>query len=186
VEREHALVPDDGQVGVLGQEGGQPAGPELDLQGGQKDTVHVRRPPLCDSLVKSLTLLVEPPEVSLVAGERALAASHAGPRVVGRDLKPNREGAQVEEAPDLLGRDRPAAKSDHRRFVCAEHLRGQLRLEDAKLRFASFLEDPRDRPVPALELLVQVDEGPLRQACDLAAHGRLPGAHEADEGEVAA
>ena len=57
-------------------------------------------------------------------------------------------------------------------------------LELAERRFTARLEQLRDRDVRRGDRLVDVDELPAEQACDVPAPRRLAGAHEADEDDV--
>ena len=65
-----------------------------------------------------------------------------------------------------------------------EGLGEHVLLEAAKLGLA-LLEELGDRPVPGLDLGVEVDERPVRQLGHLPADRRLAGAHEAGERQVA-
>ena len=119
--------------------------------------------------------------------ERSVAPARHAPRPSRRRPRP----ARSRHAPRAARASAPTATAPPPSAITAgssrhEHLGDQLLLEPPELRLASLLEDPRDRPVPSLELLVDVDERPLEACGDLPPDRRLPGAHEPGEREVAA
>jgi hypothetical protein len=58
-----------------------------------------------------------------------------------------------------------------------------FRLAEPEGRFTAGLEDPRDR-LHLLDLAVDVDERPAEPLRERRTERRLPGAHEADQGDV--
>jgi hypothetical protein len=122
-------------------------------------------------------------ELSLVLRERTATAAHPFPGRRGFDVKKNRDGALSERNPIRLEHDRPAAERDHRRFA-GERTPKNVRLGDTE-EILALREELLDRRagVP-LDLCVGVEERPAEPLCHVGADGRLPSAHETDEGDV--
>ncbi len=92
-----------------------------------------------------------------------------------------------EQVSRVGGEHGTAAERDHRGLRPVEHRRGNPRLDHPEPRLAVAREELLDRRARlALDLVVEVDEGPIEPTRYLAAERRLARAHEAGEREVAA
>ncbi len=127
-------------------------------------------------------------ELLAVAGERALGAAllcaHALPRGARLDVQQHGHmaGQRVAHA---LGSDAAAPERDHRvRSGVVQQLAHQLLLRRAERRLAAQLELARHRMTEALgQQRVAVERPAAERPGELAGHGRLAGAHEADQDE---
>ena len=159
----------------------------VDARRGEHDPVRVVRTRVRDGVVQILAFGVERVEALLVAGERAPAALHAPPRLVGVDVEQHREGRAREHVPCLLRPDGAASELEHDRLGAAEQRRRHLLLDRAERLLPARVEDLLDcRPGARLDRVVEADEAPPEPLCDNGPERRLAGAHEAGESEVPA
>ena len=190
VEVEHPLVRDERDGAVARDELVQaPDGAVLDDDSGESehDALEIGGHGIRRLAVDGLALGVEGAEALLVLRQRAIRGARAGPRLVRVDRQQHGEGASRERLPGLRAHDRAAAESEHGRLQPIEQLPRQLGLGGSEPELAPLVEQLADRrALPALELVVHVDEGPLEQPRERRAGGRLPGPHETDEGDVPA
>ena len=85
-----------------------------------------------------------------------------------------------------LGQHRAAAERDDRGLPVPQHLVRDLLLERTKAGLSPVLEELGDRRAGTrLDLAVEVDEAPAEACRSLAPEGRLAGAHEPGEREMA-
>ena len=81
---------------------------------GEHDVVDVARDRIGDFAVEGAALVVEAPELVVVARERTVAVDHALPAFVHPDVEPHGDRALGEELAGRGGGDRAAAERDDR------------------------------------------------------------------------
>ncbi len=125
-------------------------------------------------------------EVPLVPRERAVGSPGSLPGLCRVDEQVHGPRGAREPLLGRLREHRAAAERDHGRIRRIQRLGDHDLLERAELSLSALVEELRDRPVTALDLLVRVDERAADARGDVATDRRLPRAHEADESEVLA
>jgi hypothetical protein len=161
------------------------AGPGVDACGGEHDVIGIACSHVCRLLVERPALREQGPQLLFARGERASAVAAALPGLLHGYLEEHRHGPLAELPPGLLGEDRAAPEGEHGRLAPVERVARQLLLQNAELRLAAGGEELRDRDGSLrLELAVEVDQPTAEPFGNLGAHGRLAGAHEADQRDV--
>jgi hypothetical protein len=189
VDAHHLGVGDERHGSVAGHEvAEQLERPELvvDPRRREDDPVGVVRDRVGDLAVERLALAVEPAEEVLVLRERPIGLARAFPGRVDVDVDEHRERPLAQRRPHLLRLHRAAAERDDRGRRLAEGLARERRLGDPELHLAALREERSDRDLRTpLQQPVGVDRAPSDPRRHLLGERRLPGAHEADEREVA-
>jgi hypothetical protein len=154
---------------------------------GEDDVVGVGGPRVRRLFVERKALRVKLPERGFDRRKRALRPLRALPRDARIDLDEHGERPRSQRVADRCRRDRTAAEGDHDRSRRGEDLRRNLLLPRAEdllpERERKQICDPR--PLAPFDFLVGVHERPLETPRDLGADGRLAGAHESDQRDVA-
>ena len=155
--------------------------------GCQHDVVPVAGAGVRRLLVQRQALLEQLSELALPLGERSPPAPAGSlPRLFHLHLHEHRQCTLAKPAGGRLRNHRTAAERDHGRHGRIESLTRELLLDRAELDLAARREDRGDRRrrVP-LDLGVEIDERTREAGGNPAAERRLPGAHEADERQMA-
>ena len=155
----------------------------MNATSGEDRTFGIRGAGVSGIVVERLPLLVQRSECRLVLCERPVAATDAAPRLLSVDFDEDCQRTFSQRRPDLVGSDRAATQRDYRRYRRAQCLERVLRLAEPESCLTAGLEDPRDG-LDLLDLAVDVDERPPEARRESLAERRLPGAHEADQGDV--
>src|SRR5439155_7862636 len=162
------------------------AGREPDSRGYQDDVVRVARGRVGGVDVQRTASFVERVKLLLVPGERTIAVAHALPSRVGVYVEMDGEGAPAQLLADRRALDRPSPELDHGRLAVTQRGDRVLRLLGAEPFLSLVGEDFRDRAAKrALERAIDLQEPPPKPSRDLRTERRLPGAHEADQDEMA-
>jgi len=157
--------------------------PALDMDAGrrQNDAVRVRCGRVGHSSIEGPALVVETAERLLVLTQRTVAPFHPLPRGIDVDVDQDRERAPGRRLAHQRRLDRPPAECEHRRLRLGEKLT-RSNLLDRPERLLTLCEQRGD--VDA-ELVVDIDGAAPQPLRHRRGKGRLAGAHEADEDEMA-
>ena len=163
------------------------ADPDIDPGSGEHDPVGVVGMGVGDLFVDRQPREVERVERLLVDRERPPALARALPRGVRVDLEQHRERApERAQAASSAETTAPPPRAITAGSGASSAADGDRLLGDPEPGFPVPREQLLDRRArPALDLLVEVDEGPAEPARDLAPLRRLSRAHEAGEREMA-
>jgi hypothetical protein len=158
---------------------------DVDAAGRQDDVIGVAGSRVRRIPVERVAFLEQGAKPALVLREGPVAAAGSPPGVLDVDLQLHGHRALPEQPASRLARHRAAAQGDDCGVRLSQRPADGLGLQHTEGGFAPLAEDLRDRPpgLP-LDLAIEVDEFAPQAVGDLAADGRLAGAHEADEGDV--
>jgi hypothetical protein len=161
------------------------AGRDVHRSAREHDVVGIPRGRVGGRAVHGQALLVELAERRQVAGQRTRRARDPLPSLCHVDLEEYGDRVVPQRLPDALRPERAAAERDHRGPRVLQRLDRDVLLRLAEPLLPALLEDLGDglAALP-LELRVDVDERPADALGNLGPHGRLAGAHEADQHEV--
>src|SRR5918996_3355617 len=160
--------------------------PDVDACCSQDRVLQIARVRIRDAFVQRRALLVEGPELRRVARERPHAGMHAPPSFLRGGLEQDCERMLAESDARQLRAERAASELDDCGDSSREGLHRRALLQLAERVLTTLREEIRDRDLTLLlDDRVDRDERPAELRGETGAEGRLPGAHEADERNVA-